>query len=325
MAPACDPAAQELVGAERGHPWQQNRGATPSGDVQLPDARLRQADAVQFLAFGDSGLGDDNQRNVARRMRDVCRTRGCDFAIHTGDILYPRGVQTPDDPWLREAFEDVYAPLGLPIYLSLGNHDHYGNPDAEIAYTARSPSRAWVLPARYYSFRAGGVRFLALDTSVPDEAQLQWAVRTLDAGRKSGDRFVVVYGHHPRVSYGWHGMADRDTAAFLDRVLCGRADVYIAGHEHDLQVLKGACGVPQVITGAAAQLRDTGRGALTQFASSELGFVWVRIDAQGFHADVLGTTGAGTDGGQVATRHHIDLPLPLPATVVGSAAGPVAP
>ena len=91
------PAAAELVGSERGHPWFQHRGADPTDqDTRVADARTASSGVLQFLAFGDSGLGDDNQKAVARHMRTVCQQRGCDFAIHTGDILYPRGIQTAD-------------------------------------------------------------------------------------------------------------------------------------------------------------------------------------------------------------------------------------
>lgn len=289
--------------------------AAPTGvHLEIADAPAQVTSTVRFLVFGDSGIGTESQFAVAARMGDVCRERGCDFGVHTGDIMYPKGIQTPDDPWLRVAFEKPYAPLHLPIYLSLGNHDHYGNADAAVAYTAKSPSRAWVLPARYYTFRAGGVRFVALDTSVPDDAQAQWAVGVMERSRKAGERFVIAFGHHPRQSYGAHGMPEATLGAWLDSVLCWRADVYLSGHDHDLQVIKDRCGVRQIVSGAAAQLRPAGKAVGGDFSSSELGFVWAEVDPAGLHADVLGTTGAGTAGGKVATRAHVDIPLRGPST-----------
>jgi tartrate-resistant acid phosphatase type 5 len=288
----------------------------PARDVtalgaELPEQPVRTPHALHLIAFGDSGIGTPDQFAVAARMVDVCRQRGCDFALHTGDIFYPRGVQTVDDPQFRTQFEEPYGPLGIPVYLSLGNHDHYGNAAADVEYTRKSPSHAWVLPSRYYTFQAAGVRFLALDTSMPDDEQARWALGVLQRSRLAGERFVIAYGHHPRQSYGAHGMADAvdpTLAHWLDRVLCWRVDVFIAGHDHDLQVLKPRCGVRQLVTGAAAQLRPVNQGPLTDFAGSELGFLYAGVDAQGFHGDILGTTGPGTAGGKVAVRSHVEVP-----------------
>jgi hypothetical protein len=69
-------------------------------------------------------------------------------------------------------WEELYTPLGIPFYASLGNH-HYGHPpvicpagkgspDAEVAYSEHSKS--WRLPSRYYTFVAGAARFFAIDT-----------------------------------------------------------------------------------------------------------------------------------------------------------------
>lgn len=294
--------------------------APASLGAELPAAPVRSPPRLQLLAFGDSGIGTQDQFDVAARMQDVCRTRGCDFVLHTGDIFYPRGVQTADDPVFRTQFEEPYAPLGIPVYLALGNHDHYGNPQADIEYTRKSPSHAWILPARYYTFAAAGVRFLALDTSMPDDEQLRWALGVLQQSRARGERFVVAFGHHPRQSYGAHGMADVEVPAlaqWLDRILCWRVDAYIAGHDHDLQVLKPRCGVRQIVTGAAAQLRPVQHGPLADFGSSELGFLHATIDRDGLHGDILGTTGPGTEGGKVAVRSHVDVPPRAPATCGG--------
>ena len=48
-------------------------------------------------------------------------------------------------------FQDVYTAESLqtPWYVICGNHDHYGNCSAEIAYT--NVSRRWTFPDYYYS------------------------------------------------------------------------------------------------------------------------------------------------------------------------------
>jgi len=263
-----------------------DRGAAPSGrplslSTNLDDAALNEATA-HFIAFGDSGTGGEGQYLVAGAMARYCADKRCDFALHTGDIGYPRGIKSSTDPHIVAIFEKPYSKLGVPIYLSLGNHDHYGNPDAWIdAYgdgkkrRGRSLVQAH-LPARYYTFFAKGVRFVALDTEKPTAEQGRWAWNVLRKSRRDREPWVVVFGHHPRKSYGAHGMPGAAYARWFDRVVCHHADLFIAGHDHDKQLLEPHCGVHQVISGAAGHLRDRGSGPDTVFTDGTLGFAAFR-------------------------------------------------
>lgn len=259
-----------------------DRGASTSRRVlslpgNLGDVALDKVGA-RWIAFGDGGTGTPGQLAVAAGMAAHCRKAGCDFAIHTGDIVYPAGITGVGDPHLVAMFEAPYAELGVPIFLALGNHDHYGSPQAMIDAYGDGPKRRKDsaveahLPAPYYTFQRGGVRFLALDTEVIDDKQARWAWQVLRKARRDKEPWVVVFGHHPRRSYGAHGMAAAPLAAWLDRVLCFNVDVYVAGHDHDQQLLEPRCGVHQVISGAAGQLRPKGVGPDTVFADEELGF-----------------------------------------------------
>jgi hypothetical protein len=263
----------------------------PSGDQpasDLPVAVTRelaeptawqsgQEESARFLAFGDSGTGTPAQMAVAQTMLTTCNKVRCGFAVHLGDIFYVRGPRDTADPRYMDWWERPYAPLGLPFYMTLGNHDYYGDPDASVAWTARSPSKRWLLPARYYTFRHGGVRFLALDTNEPTPAQATFFRGVLERSRLAGERWVVAMGHHPRKSVGQHGDADSDYAAWWDALLCGRADLFLAGHDHDKQVLQAHCGVTLAVSGAAAMLRDVGGGPGVLFSRSTLGFAIVDI------------------------------------------------
>jgi tartrate-resistant acid phosphatase type 5 len=51
------------------------------------------------------------------------------------------GVKSVDDEKFHEIFEEVYKGnelLNTPWFHVLGNHDHYGNAQAQIDYTAKS-------------------------------------------------------------------------------------------------------------------------------------------------------------------------------------------
>src|SRR5690242_20330024 len=79
---------------------------------------------VRFVAFGDAGAATGAQFAVAQAMADVCKARGCDFALELGDNIYPEGVRSADDPQFETKFETPYEALKMPFYVALGNHDN---------------------------------------------------------------------------------------------------------------------------------------------------------------------------------------------------------
>lgn len=266
-SPTAAPSSATLR-ADRGQP-----GAPLLTDADVPQAIVR----ARAVVWGDSGTGSADQYAIAAVVAAQCRALGCDFGLHTGDIIYPAGIATPDDPLLRTHLEEPYAALPFPIWLALGNHDHYGNEDAWVTYAARRSDGRFRMPAKYYTFLAGGVRFVALDTEVPDAAQEAWALQVLAASQAAREPWVIAFGHHPRWSAGQHGDADASLAAWLDRVLCGHVDLYLAGHDHDRQVLRPACGVVYAVSGAGAQVRPMSAGARSLFAADTMGFAHLDI------------------------------------------------
>ncbi len=252
---------------------------------------------VRFVALGDAGVGGAGQRRVAEAMRAVCAERGCDFVLYLGDNIYQDGAEGADDPQFVEKFERPYEGLGLPFYVVFGNHD-YGpwtlsreRAEAELAYAAGSEK--WVMPAPYYRFRYGDVDFVALDTNALysgwalgwDDAQRDWLSRVLDGGAPR----TVVFGHHPWRSNGRHGDAGSYEGvpllgSWLERdfeeLLCGRADLYLSGHDHNRQWLAPTCGVELVVSGAGAKtapLVHRGPAPTLWEDDSRTGFAWFEI------------------------------------------------
>ncbi|MBO84977.1 MAG: hypothetical protein CL927_06435 [Deltaproteobacteria bacterium] len=267
----------------------------------VPDAPTR------FVVLGDGGKGNATQKAVADAVRSVCEARtdedgpGCGFALYLGDNIYDDGVETVDDPMFQSHFETPYADLDFPFLVVLGNHD-YGSSslassrsDPQISYTERS--QRWTLPSRYYHFQLGPHAFVGLDTNAlllqglwGDQEQGPW-VDTLWSTEAAGWR--VVFGHHPYRSNGFHGNAGnyeglwwlpivrgKTIELFFERHICGQADVYFSGHDHNLQWLEPTCGTHFLVSGAAAhttplRFRD---GNPTWFADdSTAGFVWVEL------------------------------------------------
>ncbi len=244
---------------------------------------------LRALVLGDWGTGKDDQRRVAVAMATFARDEGCDLVVSTGDNFYPSGVESADDAKWETHFRRVYdhPALQVPWLVSLGNHDHEGDAAAQVEYGRRDPR--WLLPAPWYTqvrTLADGteVQLWALDTTpisrgLPGwEAQVAWLDETL---ARSGARWKVVFGHHPLHGHGPRG----DDAAMIARVgpVLARheVDLYLAGHDHVLEVLRPIDGVLHVTSGAGAgpgKATQVGVDPARQLYGATLGgFAWLRF------------------------------------------------
>jgi tartrate-resistant acid phosphatase type 5 len=256
-----------------------------------PAFTVKSADVpVRVLAFGDFGNGSGEQKMVAQTIATYHQGQRFDFAITLGDNFYSVGMESPSDLRWKTWFEDLYGPLGIPFYASLGNHDwgHPDSPAAEILYSGLTPT--WRMPAAYYTFTAGPVQFFALDTQSVALAQKQreWLDRELT---NSQARWKVVYGHHPIYSDG--NYEDRpDLIASLLPILANRVDAYICGHDHNLQALQAQRGVRfYVAGGGGAGLYDVTESPRSLFVSRSNGFAVLEADATRLVVKLVDATG----------------------------------
>lgn len=218
------------------------------------------------------GAGYAAQTQVAQGMRHYVETASLrpDALFMLGDSWYgdlPGGAGSPR--WQTQ-FERMY-PAELfpgPAYTMLGNHDYQMLPptvnkvEAELEYARVGrgvdgrPTR-WTLPARWYAFdfpaRRPLLHCIVLDSNMPaatgqparganftltgeqQAEQLHWLEGELRKPRHAP--FLLVMGHHPVYSNGPHGdhpVLVRDWDPLFQRY---GVDFYLAGHDHDLQVL----------------------------------------------------------------------------------------
>jgi tartrate-resistant acid phosphatase type 5 len=276
-------------------------------------AQLPQRDAGRVLpsrqplhvvAFGDYGTGSSNQAAIARAIAQRNSSQHFDLGITLGDNFYFCGVRSVDDPKWKSRWEDFYTPLGFPFYATLGNHD-YGHPpvicpmqgsspDAEVAYTAHSKS--WRMPARYYTFKAGPVLFIAIDTEGWSTEQLAWIKATLAASANDPDiKWRVVYGHHPIYTSGVHLNERRISvlrAQLLPVLKAAHVDAYICGHDHDLEHLRAEGMEFLICGGGGAKLRSFAgrRQPISVSSASKYAFLDLVIDDHKFTAQFLDTS-----------------------------------
>jgi tartrate-resistant acid phosphatase type 5 len=204
---------------------------------------------IRVLAFGDFGTGSPQQIQLAATMKEYQKKNPFDFGVTLGDNFYPNGVSSPDDPQWKAKYEDMYGPLGISFYATLGNHDYLrpDGPAAEILHSQKSPS--WKMPATYYTYTAGPVQFFAIDTiELSDSVLFNKEAAWLDAEiAKSKARWKIVYGH-----YQIYSATRGDEQNLIKRllpILRNRVDVYLCGHDHNLQELKPEDGVHFFVSG----------------------------------------------------------------------------
>ena len=284
-----------------------------------------QSNSVRFVAIGDAGTGGTDQKNVGRMVEQVCAARGCDFALYLGDNIYESGIRGDYDLQLESKFEIPYRNLKFPFYAALGNHDNsisggegaqnaVGDFEVEYTYRRDRMSDKWRMPARYFTIRRGDAQIFALDTNAVLTAgagtsdpgsvkQLTWLQNELAA---STARWKLTFGHHPYISNGQHGDAGMYDGApgngsnlklFMEQSFCNKADVYLCGHDHDLQWLKPitSCGGTQFIVSGAGgkrrELADPARNAVNFQRGDTFGFFWIEINGDTLHAVVYDWNG----------------------------------
>eukprot|EP01061_Rhynchopus_euleeides_P046858 TRINITY_DN90_c0_g1_i1.p1 TRINITY_DN90_c0_g1~~TRINITY_DN90_c0_g1_i1.p1 ORF type:complete len:348 (+),score=153.74 TRINITY_DN90_c0_g1_i1:48-1046(+) len=246
---------------------------------------------LSFLAIGDWGGSSDSKPTtrgevdnnqamgtVAQKLGDVR------FVMAMGDNFYTTGVSNEYSKRFTQTFEDVFShsALQLPWYVVAGNHDHYGNVTAQIAYTADSPSQRWKFPSLYYTFQESfvgtsgktvQVQVIYLDSVVisgmsyhdeetgefvkgegpADKAlaatQMEWLEAQLKASTAD---YLFVSAHYPIYSQCEHGPTKELQQDVLPLLKQYKATAYLAGHDHCLGHFEDA-GLMHMLSGAGKE------------------------------------------------------------------------
>lgn len=216
---------------------------------------LKDGDKICFI--GDTGSGYDLQKEVALELEN----EGCRMIRHTGDVVYEEGIESPSDKYYKRRFHDVYFNTlqKVPFFITLGNHDHLGEPGAWIRIAKKNKSV--VYPHFWYADRHGDLCFINLDTQhfkLKDKKvyrdQLQWFEKIKKEFKDC--KLKIAVGHHPMYSSGQHGDAKYSRMDAYKKYFPGFIDLFVTGHDHNLSFEGRIDDVLHFTSGAGGKLRD---------------------------------------------------------------------
>ncbi len=226
----------------------------------------------RFFVIGDFGAGSSEEQAVAASVSMLHRQSAFDFGTTVGDNFYPLGIEAGlDDPRWSQEWHALYGKLEVPVFATLGNHDWAGIDGAAAEVLRTRVDSTWRLPAPFYTFRSGAAQLFAVDTVYLTEFGLRWLESEL---ARSTAQWKIVYGHYPIYSTGKYETAFPAMRDKLLPILQGRAHLYIAGHDHNLQVLRPEGGVHFVIAGGggADVSAVNAESPRAEFVASKYGF-----------------------------------------------------
>ncbi len=285
-------------------------GAGLAGCSQTaPAAHLIPAQAsLALIAVGDTGRQSHGMGRwstggrVAEAIAAMHRAHPADGLVLLGDNFYPRGLDPATfSEQVRDCLVDRYRVffeissegaerLGVdphcescrpvPVHAVLGNHD-YGFVESPDLQTRVMPALLpnWDMPKELAELRELGEGVsLILFQSVPwDDGVGDQLVSCL---RRSRGPFRILASHYPMADPGnnYHPTYTRDLQILLSETGVP-THLFLAGHEHNLQLLRMRPPAPplHVIAGSGSKLREISpTRADRPLALEEFGFA--RID-----------------------------------------------
>ena len=243
--------------------------------------------SIDIIAMGDCGVSEHALAPTAQALASMFPSRDASFLL--GDLFYPLGIDKRagvNDPRLDKLSSTLSARSDKPLFAILGNHDRDGDWEAEIKYSRKNPQ--WQMPARYYFSRMskGGLDvcswFLDTDKREFDSEQKEWLIETLSSQGPSC-HWKVVSGHHFIFSGGEYEDNQWLISHLLPVLDRYQVDLYLAGHEHQSQVLRVGRHAPLfLIAGALGDMRDKparGHEGLQYINKRDVAFLHLKFTA----------------------------------------------
>ena len=231
----------------------------------------------------------DNLRKVAAEISTLPEPSA--GVLIDGDCAYNTG-EAGDYATLTELLRPIRQ-AGLPIHLTLGNHDqreHFWTA-VKGAKTAKRPVAdkhvALIRTPRANWFLLDSLESTNVTPGMLGDAQCDWLAKTLDA---NADKPAIIFAHHnPQKSDAPAGL--KDTGKFFE-VIEPRKQVkaYIFGHTHNWNVTKTDSGIHLINLPPVAYVFEAGKPT---------GWVQARLQTHGLRLELHCLDRTHKDHGQV--------------------------
>lgn len=241
------------------------------GDIACKPGAVTTAKTCQQVAVSNSIL-------AARPAR----------VLTLGDNQYPDGTLAQ----YRGAYHRSFGRLRAITSPAPGNHEYHTSGAA--GYYAYFGTAAGERTKGYYSHDVGSWHVVVLNSERDIRAtgaQLTWLKKDLAA---HPNRCTLAVLHKPRFSSGSHG-SNAAMKPFFDALVSARADLLLAGHDHDYERfapqtgagVASASGLTEVVSGAGGKnLYGFGSRVANSVARSSAGFGWLKLTLRPTRADL---------------------------------------
>uniref|UniRef100_K3XB66 Calcineurin-like phosphoesterase domain-containing protein n=1 Tax=Globisporangium ultimum (strain ATCC 200006 / CBS 805.95 / DAOM BR144) TaxID=431595 RepID=K3XB66_GLOUD len=227
------------------------------------------SDKIRFVGIGD--WGEKTATSAINAVRDgiLAESANIDFVLNAGDNFYTLGVSsTSDSQWTNSWYNryQIGTKLIVPWFSILGNHDHYGNAQAQIDFTksTKPGAKYWVMPDEFFSadvVAASGkkMKMVFTDTITIAASDLDWVTTQV---QDPTAEFVLALGYYHIYSQGGRGDNSDSNMQKLNNIwkASPKVKAYICGHEHDMQLLR-ANNIDYSLIGGGGRAVDFGEAS----------------------------------------------------------------
>ena len=292
---------------------------------------------VHLAFFGDSGTGNDRQRQVSMQLGRVAAAGKLNYVFLLGDNIYNKG----EAKYIRPKFLDVYQPLfakNVSFHAALGNHDVKScdvsatDPlprdagayeDCDVKVQLAEPRFGYPEGKRYYSITGPGApplfEVFVIDTNTlatrhylgeglpPDRDQLDWLAHSLEASNATWKIVAMHNAMHtpdPKTFLGFAGHKPERGLQLQLEDLFGEKNVHAVfqGHNHFYARLLPLNGVRYFVAGGGGK-RPYAFKPKPGYVVPNTGrgkfnhFVHVRLSETSFDFCIVDSQGAIRDSG----------------------------
>jgi 3',5'-cyclic AMP phosphodiesterase CpdA len=189
--------------------------------------------AVTLVGAGDIAVcgSTTSDTRTAQLVQNILASDPTAIAFTLGDNVYPDGSLD----WFWACYEPTWGAFKSRTRPVPGNHDYYGNPNAE-GYFEYFGANAGPAGRGWYRYDAGAWRVYALSSECARGSRCYYRqYRWLRADLVNNPRqCVLAMWHRPRFSSGEHGSSTRMAPVYKLLYNHG-AEIVLSGHDHNYE------------------------------------------------------------------------------------------